>query len=409
MDHLPRSAATRHGPQPGPGRLATPWLALLAGPLSYGIAAPALVLDDLARAMDTGEQAAAAGVTAFGWGIALGTPLLAALLARRGVRAVLTVATVLVVAGTVLIVLSPNVPTLVVGAAVQALGSAGLTVTAMKLAGSARRMGVVAASLAVVGSVGPLTGAVVADPFSWRAALALPLLAVIAVPAARRRHGAPPPGAVPAAFDPIGMTLLAMLVTSAVLTPHRPLVAGPATVVLLLVLAARTKVRPDGFLPAAVARNGRFLAACTLAFALGVVNFALLYFASDLLREHAGWEGTRTGIVLLVPYLFGGFCSGFLVAASVRVPHRVVAAALLVVGATAPLLAASTTVVPLLLAAMALGSLAAATGQGVLALRAAGVVPASREAEALGLFNLAYLLSVAFGPAIAVMLSHSPG
>ncbi|MGC4788033.1 MFS transporter [Micromonospora sp. DT178] len=407
MDRLQRPRAANGHEQFAPGRVATPWLALLAGPLSYGIAAPALLLDDLARATGTDEQAAAAGVTAFGWGIALGTPLLAALLARRGVRAALTASAALLGAGTILLVLVPTVPALVAGAAVQALGSAGLSVTAMKLADSARRMGVVAASLAVVGATGPLTGALVADLFSWQAALALPLLAVAAVPAARR--GATPPDAAPASFDPLGMALLAMLVTAAVLTPHRPLVAGPATVALLVLLVARTKVRPDGFLPAAVARNGRFLAACVLAFALGVVNFALLYAAPDLLREHAGWDGTRSGIVLLAPYLLGGFCSGFLVAASVRVPHRVTAAALLGGAAAAPLLAAVASAVPLLLGAMALASLSAATGQGVLALRATGVVPASHQAEALGLFNLAYLLSVAFGPAIAVTLSQPTG
>ncbi|MGW4499089.1 MFS transporter [Micromonospora sp. NPDC004336] len=404
MDHLQRSAASRPSGPPGPARVATPWLALLAGPLSYGIAGPALILDDVARAMGAGERTAASAVTAFGWGIALGTPLLAALLARRGVRAALTVATALVVAGTVLLVLSPSVPVLVVGAGVQALGSAGLTVTAMKLADSARRMGVVTASLAVVGSTGPLTGALVADALSWQAVLALPLLAVLAVPAARR--GESPREAATAPFDPLGMALLALLVTAAVLAPHRPLVAGPATVALLLVLAVRTRARPDGFLPAAVARNGRFLAASALAFALGVLNFGLLYTAPDLLREHAGWDGARSGVWLLAPYLLGGFGSAFLVAASARAPHRVVAGALLAAGAAAPLLAAATTVVPLLLAAMALGSLAASTGQGVLALRAAGVVPASHEAEALGLFNLAYLLSVAFGPAIAVALSR---
>ncbi len=404
MDQLQRRRAASRHRQLAPGRVATPWLALLAGPLSFGIAAPALLLDDLARATGSGEQDATAGVTAFGWGIALGTPLLAALLARRGVRAVLTVASALVAAGTLILVLIPSVPAMVAGAAVQGLGSAGLTVTAMKLAGSARQMGVVAASLAVVGATGPLTGALVADLSSWQAALALPLLAVLAVPAARR--GTTSPDAVPTPFDVFGMTILAVLVTAAVLIPHRPLVAGPATVVLLPLLVFWTKVRPDGFVPAAVARNGRFLAACALAFALGVGNFALLYAAPDLLRQHAGWAGTRSGIVLLAPYLIGGICSGFLVAASVRVSRRVAAATLLVSGVAALLLAAVTTAVPLLLAAMTLGSLAAATGQGVLALHAAGVVSTSHRAEALGLFNLAYLLSVAIGPAVAVTLSH---
>ena len=404
MDQLQRRRAAHRHRQLAPGRVATPWLALLAGPLSFGIAAPALLLDDLARATGSGEQAAAAGVTAFGWGIALGTPLLAALLARRGVRAVLTVASALVAAGTLILVLIPSVSAMVAGAAVQGLGSAGLTVTAMKLADSARQMGVVAASLAVVGATGPLTGALVADLSSWQAALALPLLAVLAVPAARR--GTTAPDAVPAPFDFLGMAHPGHAGHRS--RPHSapPLVAGPATVVLLPLLVAWTKVRPDGFLPAAVARNGRFLAACALAFALGVGNFALLYAAPDLLRQHAGWAGTLSGIVLLAPYLIGGICSGFLVAASVRVPRRVAAAALLVTGAAALLLAAVTTAVPLLLAAMTLGSLAAATGQGVLALHAAGVVSGSHRAEALGLFNLAYLLSVAIGPAIAVTLSH---
>ncbi|MFG3643166.1 MFS transporter [Micromonospora sp. NPDC047762] len=407
MDYLQRHrTANGHG-QVAPRRVATPWLALLAGPLSYGIAAPALLLDELARATGTGERAAAAGVTAFGWGIALGTPLLAALLARRGVRTALTASAALLAAGTILLVLVPTLPALVAGAAVQALGSAGLSVTAMKLADSPRRMGVVAASLAVVGATGPLTGALVAELLSWQAVLALPLLAVAAVPAARR--DATPPDAVPASFDPLGMALLAMLVTAAVLTPHRPLVAGPVTVALLALLVVRTNVRPDGFLPAAVARNGRFLTACVLVFTVGLVNFTLLYAAPDLLREHAGWDSTRSGVVLLVPYLLGGLCSGFLIAASVRVPHRVTAAALLGGAVAAPVLAAVASAVPLLLVAMALASLVAATGQGVLALRATGVVPGSHKAEALGLFNLAYLLSVAFGPAIAVTLSHQAG
>ncbi|GAA3383511.1 MFS transporter [Cryptosporangium minutisporangium] len=384
-------------------RVSTPWLAVLAGPLSFGIAAPALIVDDVARALAVRPGAAALTVAAFGWGIALGTALLAALPARRGLPALLTASAALLSAGTLLIVLAPVLPVLVVGAAVQALGSAGLTIAAMSLADSARRMGVATASLAVVGATGPLVGALVADVFSWRAALALPLLSVLAVPATRRGGTAPEQARTP--FDGLGMVLLALLVTALVVVPHRPLAAGPAAVVLLLLVAARVRSRPDGAVPAVLIGNPRFLAACALAFALGVGNFALLYAAPDLLQSHTGWTSAHTGVVLLAPYLFGGLCSAFLVAVSARVSPRVVVAALLAAGVAAPLVAAVATAVPLLLAAMATASLAAATGQGALAVRATAVVPASSRAEALGLFTVVYLLSVAFGPAIAVTLT----
>lgn len=46
----------------------------MAGPLSFGIAGPALVLDDIARDLSTTTGTVTWGVTAFGWGIAVGTP-----------------------------------------------------------------------------------------------------------------------------------------------------------------------------------------------------------------------------------------------------------------------------------------------------------------------------------------------
>jgi MFS transporter, DHA2 family, metal-tetracycline-proton antiporter len=55
----------------------------------------------------------------------------------------------------------------------------------------------------------------------------------------------------------------------------------------------------------------------------------------------------------------------------------------------------------LLILAMALGSLAAATGQAVLTVRATDAVPSRYRATTVGLINLCYLLGVAFGPALA--------
>jgi len=50
--------------------------------------------------------------------------------------------------------------------------------------------------------------------------------------------------------------------------------------------------------------------------------------------------------------------------------------------------------------AMALGSIAAAAGQGALAGRATSAVPDDDRPAAIGLFNLCFPLGAAFGPAI---------
>ena len=72
--------------------VAPAWLALLAGPLSFGITGPTLVLSDIGRDLGVRLAGAASVVVAFGWGIAVGTPLAGGLLARRGLRTSLLIA-----------------------------------------------------------------------------------------------------------------------------------------------------------------------------------------------------------------------------------------------------------------------------------------------------------------------------
>jgi hypothetical protein len=78
-------------------RVALPWIALLAGPLSFGITAPALVLDDIAAALGTSAGSTATLVTVFAWGIAVGSPLAGRALARHGRRTTLVMSSALVV------------------------------------------------------------------------------------------------------------------------------------------------------------------------------------------------------------------------------------------------------------------------------------------------------------------------
>lgn len=381
------------------------WLALLAGPLSFGITGPALVLTDVAGAVGVSLAQAAALVTAFGWGIAVGTPLMGGLLARQGARAALAGCAVLVTAGAVLVLTGPGLVALVVGCALQALGAAGFTVVAMSLAGSAVAMGLVTAALASFGALAPLVGAQLAAALSWRVTLALPVLSLVALPSALR--GTPTIAERSYLqrsdrFDAVGAGLAVVLVTALVIVPHRPLAAGPAVLVVAVLLGRHARRRVDGFVPASVLASPVFAVASLLAFGLAVVNFGVLYAVPGLLAALTGWSSGQLGVALLVPYLIGGLGSWLLVAASARLRFGVLAAVLLAGGlfavASAVLLGGA---LSLLFAAMVIGSLSAATGQGALALRAAASVPQAVRPAAIGLFNLCFLLGAAFGPAIA--------
>ncbi|CCH32223.1 MFS transporter [Actinosynnema sp. NPDC047251] len=387
---------------PARTRVAGPWLALLAGPLSFGIAGPALILPDAAASLGTGTAAVTWIVTAFGWGIAVGTPLLAGLHSHRGVRTALLTCAALVLAGAVVAATVAWLPALVVGSALQGLGTAGFTTVAMSLAGSARAMGLVTSSLAVVGSASPLIGDLVGDALGWQLALALPAVSLLAVPAVLR--SAPRTPVVPSRFDPMGAILVTALVTALVFVPHFWLPAGVAVVLIAVLVAAHLRSRPDGFVPAVLLRTPVFLISAGLAFVLAVVNFGLMYVLPPRLTEHSGWTSGEVGLALLWPLLFGGLVSYVVVAATARTPFRVVAVLFPALAAIGLVLTGVSVVPVVLLVAQALASLAAASGQGVYAVRAGNAVD-SHRAPAMGLFNLTYLLGAAFGPAIAALLA----
>ncbi|GAA0908437.1 hypothetical protein GCM10009559_77640 [Pseudonocardia zijingensis] len=386
-----------------PGRVAAPWLALLAAPLSFGIGGPALVLADIAR--DTGTTVASATwvVTAFGWGISVGTPLLAGLLARRGVRGTLATCAVLVLLGAVLVNAHPTMAVVALGTALLGLGTAGLLACAMTLAEGARTMGLISAALAALGATGPLVGSLAGSLIDWRASLTLPALGLLALPVVLRRPG--PGGAtVTAPFDVTGAALLMALVTALVTIPHQPLPAAVAAALAAGALAVHLRRRPDGFLPAVLVRSPAFLLAAATTLFLAIVNFGLFYAAPVLLARQTGWSPAAVGAVMLWPYLLGGGLSWVVVAVTARLHLRTVAAGLAATVVAATLVAWTVAAVPILLVAFAAGSIAAASGQGALARHAAEAVPAPYRSPALGMFTLCYLLGTAFGPAIVALV-----
>ncbi|MFE3330616.1 MFS transporter [Streptomyces sp. NPDC059202] len=156
-------------------------------------------------------------------------------------------------------------------------------------------------------------------------------------------------------------------------------------------------------MPAVVVARPSFLAACALAFGLAVVNFGLMYAIPGTLSVTTDWSADRIGLAMVWPLLLGGLVSWPVAAVSTRLGHRTMVTVLVALAVLGVAAATRGTGLPVLLAAQAAASVAAASGQAVLGARAAGVSPADEMPSALGLFTLCYLLGAAFGPAVGAL------
>ncbi|MFE9483992.1 MFS transporter [Streptomyces spororaveus] len=399
----PKPARLRAGTRARGGPVPVLWLALLATPLAAGANAPVLILPDMARSLGVSTSTAGWLVASYAWAMAVGTPLLAGLLRRRGLRAALRLAGALLVVGTLLVAASPWLPLTLAGRATQAAGGAGLAAVAMSLAGSARRMGVISAGFGILGASGPLLGAQLSQAVSWRLSLSVSVIAILAVPAVSRYAKAP--AATPqGGFDARGAALLTALATALVLLPRTPAAALGSAVLAAALLALHVRRRPDGFVPAALIRKPLFLGSALLALALSGSYFTLLFSVPRLLTDRAGWDVATAGTGQLVALLTGSALSWLLAAASARMSRAAVRAVLIGVGAAAAAIAVFASWGPLLLVATMGGVFAATGANAVLSMHAASSAPDAQRPTAIGLFALCYQLGGAFGPAIATAL-----
>lgn len=382
------------------------WLALLATPVAASANSPVLILPGMADSLGVRTASATWLVTVFAWAMAVGTPLMAGLLRRRGLGTTLKLSATLIVTGTAVLAAAPWLPLAMAGRAAQAAGGAGLITAAMSLAGSVRRMGVITAGFGTLGAVGPLLGSAIADTASWRVSLAIGAVALLALPAVMRRADlSAPPGSTP--FDGRGATLLVLTATALVLIPRYPLPAVAAASATGALLALHIRSRPTGFVPASLLRTRAFVLSAALACTLATSYFTLLFTVPQLLRDRTDWSASTIGTGQLVALLAGSALSMALAAASARMTRPRVLTILITVGALAPLTAALTPWAPLLLLVATLAVIATSAGQATLAVYATAATPGSQRPTAIGLFNLCYQLGGAFGPAIAAALTLS--
>lgn len=397
-----RTAPPRTAGAPSTRPPAALWLALLATPIAMGANAPVLILPDMARSLGVSTTTATWLVTVFAWAMTIGTPLFAALIRQRGLRPTLVASGAAVLAGTALLTTSPWLPLMLVGRAVQAAGGAGLVAVAMNLAGSARRMGVITAGFGVLGASAPLLGSRIADALSWRPALALSTLALVAIPAVWRHAHSARPADTP--FDATGAGLVVALASALVLLPTAPLAAAGAALATAALLAVHVRRRPDGFVPTALLRSRAFVGSALLACAFSTSYFTLLFSLPRLIQQRTSWSTDLIGTGQLIALLIGSALSWLLAAASVRLGHRAVLALLITLAVLAPLTAALATW-PLLLLCTATAAVFVSTGSNaVLSLHAAKSAPQHHRPTAIGLFVLCYQLGGALGPALAALL-----
>ncbi|MGW7348227.1 MFS transporter [Streptomyces sp. NPDC054854] len=399
----PASAGTGPAGRPVPALL----LALMAAPLAAGANAPVLIVPDIAGSLGVPVGAAAQLLTAFGWAVAVATPLLAGLLRHRGTAALLRLSAALVLAGALIVAVSPWLPLTLLGRCAQAAGGAGFVAVAIGLAGTARRMGVVSAGFGVLGAAGPLLGKALAETASWRLALALPVVALLAVPAVGRRAAAPRAASAPAPgrFDARGAVLLTALVTALVLLATAPLAALGAALVAAALLVPHVRRRPEGFVPVALLRKPVFVGSALLALTVSTSYFTVLLTVPRLLADRAGWDPAAVGTGQLLALLAGSALSWPLAAVSSRMSRAAVRTVLAATGAASALTAVLADSGPLLLAATAAGVFTATAANAVLSTHAVAAAPdAGRRPAAIGLFTLAYQLGGAFGPAAAGLL-----
>lgn len=375
-------------------------LVLLASPTALAANSPVLLFDRLSSSLEEPLPLVVWVAIAFGLAAAVATPVTSAVLRRYGVTTVLVGCGALVGAGSLLVVLAPSLAVLACGRLAQGAGGAGLFTLAMTLADSTRVRGSITAANGAIGAAGPLVGELLSTAVSWRLALSVSAVSLVAIPRVRhiavsqmvadRRTGT---------FDGIGAAAFAFLVTALVLLPHIPAHAGVMAVLALIAVAIRIRVRPHGFVPLAVLRNGAFLTSSFLVLTLSTSYFALLYLFPRLASRCCGWEDGRVGFAQLSALLAGSLAAWCWTSWS-RASQRVaIAVPVLAGGLTVALALANTSGALLLVPAGAV--FAATSGLAALISPATESAPTQDRSTATGLVMLAYLLGGAFGPNLA--------
>ncbi|MDP9390706.1 MAG: MFS transporter [Actinomycetota bacterium] len=399
-------------PSSDAGRVA-PLVGLLFGLAGMGSAAVAVTLPAIAADLGLTTGGASWVISLYALMLAVATAVYGRVADLAGIRLPLLVGVGLMTGSAVLGGFAPTYGVLLGARILQGLGAAavpvlGMAIVSARYEGTVRTtaLGRVAGMAAAVSALGPLAGGLVADLVGWRAVVALPALGLLVVPALWR---AVPSRGTGARLDVLGAVLVAGTAAGLVLLVQSPasgaVVATAGAVLLGLgvpAVAARVKLRPEGFLPRVVIRQPVVVRSALAASAVPAAWFALLIAVPAVLAAE-GWTPLQVGLAL-VPSALTGFLAprvaGPLLARLGPAWSLVTSGITAAVALTVAALGAAVGSAPVLVTAVVLVTFAFGLGQPALMAAVGGAVPADVRGVALGIATLVFLVGGGVGSAV---------
>lgn len=410
---VPAGTTTADPAAPPRAALLAVVLGLLFGLAGTSTSGVTVALPQLATQLGVTTAATTWVVSAYAVALAVATPMHGRLADAIGIRAPLCGGVVLLGLGALASAAAPNLAVLLVARVVQGLGAAAIPVLASALL-SARldgprrgaALGRLAGTAATLSALGPLIGGGLEALGGWRAAFALPAVALLTLPYLWQRSAVPGDGA---RIDVPGALFVAVAASGLVLLIQSPATGVSAAVVgaLLLVtgvpaVTAWTRARPEGFLPRVVVGNGTVVRSALCASAVPASWFALL-LGIPLTLAARGWTPLTTGLVLvpaaalglLCPYLAGALLGWLGARRTLLTSCAATSTGLAVAAAGAATGSAWVLGLAVLLVTGAFG-----TGQPAMIAAVGGAVAPERRGGAIGVATLAFLTGAGIGTAV---------
>ncbi|MER6506535.1 MFS transporter [Nonomuraea sp. NPDC001636] len=405
-------------------------LGALFGPAVFGVTAAGVALPDVAAALGARPGAVVWVLTAHALALGVGTALFGRLSDAWGVRRALLLGSAVLASGALACLVAPSLVALVAARAVLAAGSGALSAVALNLAATAepeRRQAVLAwfgSAMAVFSAGATLAGGLVTQALSWRLTLALPALALVAVPfclpVARRAGSGGRVDVVGAGLLAAGVSAFLVLVQAANLGLTWPVaaLAGVVAVLAGAALVRRTRTVAGGFVPRDLPADRVFRRAALIGVGVYGGLFATMWAAPQLLAGVHGWSVPAIGAWLLPGALVGVVLARIAGTRSWLLPAVAAAFALCLVAAG---LAGALTGGPgghggpagwaavLLVVAASLGFPAFSLAQVVITARMSASFPVERRGGAMGLLNLTFFVGGGIGLGVAGALSRLAG